>query len=215
MRLRSVVYPFSAREDNLRRKTLTTAVYLATVLLILAAFSRPGSAQKKVSHGQAEMQARKLWSIADAQRRKKKYKNAVKAYRRSLEILSQSGDDKTTLGMGAKQMIELCEAMPMTPKQCADGDYEAKAWGYFSEMKIKIRIKGGKLRNFWILENKETRKAALAKVPRYIYRKQSPSVDAVTGATITSYGLMTATMRALQKAKKPAEETDTKKPVED
>ncbi|HUW58250.1 MAG TPA: FMN-binding protein, partial [Planctomycetota bacterium] len=68
---------------------------------------------------------------------------------------------------------------------------------------------GGRIREFRILQHKETREKGLEIVPRLIVKKQSPSVDAVSRATVTSYGLMTATLRALQKAETKTDKKDT------
>ncbi|HUV39402.1 MAG TPA: FMN-binding protein [Planctomycetota bacterium] len=201
----------------MQTRLLSVVAILGAVVLAALMWVGPASAQAKMSHGQSEMQARKIWSAADELRRRGKWETAVKAYQKSLEVLALSGGEKTTLGMAATQMIELCEAMPFDVKQVADGEYEAQAWGYFAQIKVKVTVKGGKIRNFHILEHKETRPKGLEIVPRLIYKKQSPSVDAVTNATVTSYGLMTATLRALQKGKTDSgtkDATDTKKDAE-
>jgi len=193
----------------MRRSRMTLWALLTAALLVLASVSRDAPAQRAMSHGQAEIQARKLWSLGDAVRRKGQYDKAVKAYEKSLEVLTTSGDDRSTLGMAAKQMIEFCNAMPIDVKQLKDGAYEGEAWGYFAVMKISLKLEGGRIREFRILQHKETREKGLEIVPRLIVKKQSPSVDAVSRATVTSYGLMTATLRALQKAESKTDEKDT------
>ncbi|HUW56938.1 MAG TPA: tetratricopeptide repeat protein, partial [Planctomycetota bacterium] len=100
----------------MRRSRMTLWALLTAALLVLASVSRDAPAQRAMSHGQAEIQARKLWSLGDAVRRKGQYDKAVKAYEKSLEVLTTSGDDRSTLGMAAKQMIEFCNAMPIDVK---------------------------------------------------------------------------------------------------
>ena len=190
----------------LRHKSLLFLVLVAGVSLGAAGWLLAAG----LSHGQAERQARDLWKLADGQRAQKKYENAIKAYEKSLEILAQSTvnnmtGDKTTLGMAAKQMIELCKAMPIDVTKLKDGTYEGKAWGYQAELTVEITLAGGRIKQFKIVEQKESApRKSLEIVPKLIMSKQSCSVDAVSGATTTSYGLMTATQRSLDKAKPDA-----------
>jgi uncharacterized protein with FMN-binding domain len=159
-----------------------------------------------LSHGQAELQARQVWKTADGLRAQRKFDVAVKAYEKSLEILTRSGGDKTTLGMAAMQMIEFCKAMPLDVKTLKDGTYQGKAWGYAAEMTVEVTLQGGRIKQFKVLEQKESApRKALEVVPRFIVSRQTPNVEAVTGATTTSYGLMTATQRALLQAREAKE----------
>ena len=187
-----------------RRSTWTAALAFAGAVVVFA-FAGFVIAQT-ISHGEAETIARNMWKAGDGKRAEKKWDDAVKAYEKSLEVLARSKSggvtgDKTTLGMAAMQMIELCKAMPIDLKTLKDGTYEGQAWGYMAQMTIEVTLKGGKMTQFKLKDQKETHKQALDPVPRMIMARHSPSVDAVTNATVTSYGLMTATKRALDKAR--------------
>ena len=160
-----------------------------------------------LSHGQAEIQARNLWKMADAKRAQGKFEDAIKAYEKSIEILAQSdvhgiSSDKTTLGLAPRQMIELCKDMPIDVKKLKDGTYEGTAWGYQAQMTVEITLQSGRIKQFKVKDEKESSpRTALQFVPKAIMARQSCSVDAVSGATCTSYGLMVATQRALDKAR--------------
>ncbi len=165
-----------------------------------------------ISHGQAEIQARNGWKLADGKRAQGKWEDAGKIYEKTLAILAQSSTDgitgdKTTLGMAATQMIEFCKAMPIDVKKLGDGTYEGKAWGYQAQMTVEVKLEKGRIKTFQIKEQKESSpRKAFEIVPAQIVRRQHPSVDAASGATCTSYGLMTATLRALKKAPATADE---------
>ena len=163
-----------------------------------------------MSHGQVEVLARQGWKQADMLRGQKKYEQAGKVYEKTLDILTEGKQEGTTLGMAAKQMIEFCKAMPIDVKTLQDGAYEGTAWGYSGEMTIEVTLKSGRMTKFEIKSQKESRKPGVQRVPGYIMKRQHPSVEAVTNCTVTSYGLMTATLRALQKA--PAVEKTEDKP---
>jgi uncharacterized protein with FMN-binding domain len=165
---------------------------------------------QSLSHQQAEKLTREIWRVADARRAQGKYEDASKLYERAVKVLANcdihgTTADKTTWGTACRQMIELCKAMPIDISKLKEGDYEGSAWGYQGNMTVGVTIRGGRIKQFTVKSQAESSpRKALEVVPAFIVRKQSPSVDASTGATMTSYGLMAATQRALDKAK-PAE----------
>ena len=68
--------------------------------------------------------------------------------------------------------------------------------------RVKVTVKSGKITDIEVLENGTCNKYAqkgLAVVPRML-EKQSPRVDAITGATVTSKALMKAVEQALASA---------------
>ncbi|HHV78551.1 MAG TPA: RnfABCDGE type electron transport complex subunit G [Firmicutes bacterium] len=82
-----------------------------------------------------------------------------------------------------------------------DGTYEGEGQGMNGSIKVSVTVKGGKITEVKILEHKETpiiSDPALSRIPEAIIAKQSTSVDAVTGATFTSKGIMEAVKNALQ-----------------
>ncbi len=192
-----------------RRLALLLVVVVSSLALMGVSQWLPAAG---MSHGQAETLARQGWKQADALRGQKKYEQAAKVYEKTLEILTEAKQETTTLGMAAKQMVEFCKAMPIDVKTLKDGAYEGTAWGYCGEMTIAVTLKGGKMTRFEIKSHKESRKPGLEKVPGFIMARQHPSVDSVTNCTVTAYGLMTATLRALQKA--PQAEKPADKPAD-
>ncbi len=167
------------------------------------------------SFTQALNTASQFWRAADGRRLQGKYDDAIKAYQKSLEILSQATlfgipGKNTTMAMAPQQMIELCKAMPIDVKTLKDGVWEGQAQGYAGLMTVEVTLKGGKITEFKVKSNKESKpRNALQVVPALIVKKQTPSVEAVTGATISSYCVMSATQRALVQAK-PAEKPKDK-----
>lgn len=84
-----------------------------------------------------------------------------------------------------------------------DGVYEGVGGGNGGEIKANVIIKDGKIESIDIVEHKETEilsDAAFEKIPQAIIDNQSVNIDAVTGATYTSKGIILAIKDALKKA---------------
>lgn len=85
-----------------------------------------------------------------------------------------------------------------------DGDYEGVGKGYHGEIKAKVTVEAGKISEVEIIEQSETEtiyEAAEKPVIKAIIEANSYSVDAVTGSTKSSKGIMDAVKNALEKAK--------------
>lgn len=84
------------------------------------------------------------------------------------------------------------------------GTYEATAPGYGGDIKVSVALDDdGAIEDIDIIEDMETMgvgKVALEKVKDRIVEGQSTDVEAVTGATASSKGLMLATTKALEEA---------------
>ncbi|MGI6631454.1 MAG: FMN-binding protein [Bacillota bacterium] len=81
----------------------------------------------------------------------------------------------------------------------ADGTYEGTGLG-LRELKVAVTVAGGKITEVKIVSHDESpgiADPALIGVPKAIVEKQSVEVDAVTGATFTSQGIMEAVEEAL------------------
>lgn len=83
-----------------------------------------------------------------------------------------------------------------------DGVYIGKAKGYADDIVVKVEISSGKIKNVQIVEHHDDSPGeSLEKIPRAIVKKGSPDkIDAVTGATFTSNGIIDAVKDALKKA---------------
>lgn len=99
----------------------------------------------------------------------------------------------------AKQAV-----IPSTPGNFKDGVYEGTAQGKEGDIKVHVEIKAGNIVNIEIVELHETA-AIFDGVKREllpkIIEKQSTDVDAVSGATLSSEGVLQAVDQALASAK--------------
>lgn len=115
-------------------------------------------------------------------------------------------------GCGAKDAATDKKEAPKTeakkedPKPAVtykDGTYEGVAEG-MHEIKVSVEVKGGKIAKVTVTKQEETpdiAKNALEKVPAAIVEKNSPDVEVVSGATLSSEGIMSAVKKALEAAK--------------
>jgi len=86
-------------------------------------------------------------------------------------------------------------------KKYKDGTYTGVGQGKSPDLKVAVTIKDDKITNVEIVSNNETKgKEALNTVPKEIVEKQSTDVDVVSGATMTSKGIMEAVNNALSQA---------------
>ncbi|KMT23236.1 FMN-binding protein [Clostridium cylindrosporum] len=93
----------------------------------------------------------------------------------------------------------------ITPKKAKykDGTYTGVGEGFKPGLEVSVTVKNDKITSVEIVSNNETPKFAekpFDMVPKEIIRTQSTKVDAVTGATMSSNGIMRAVENALQKA---------------
>ncbi len=93
-----------------------------------------------------------------------------------------------------------------------DGTYEGTGIGFGGEMKLKVKIKGGKITKISVVSKKDdepffTNAKALFD---QIIKKQSTNVDTISGATYSSNGIIEAVRDALSKAKVTKETSATK-----
>ena len=85
------------------------------------------------------------------------------------------------------------------------GEYEATATGFGGDVTVKVTVAEGKIASVEIVENHETQAVAagaLEKVPQAIVEANSPDVDGVSGATLTSGRIKNAVAECLKQAAK-------------
>ena len=95
-----------------------------------------------------------------------------------------------------------------------DGSFTGSAKGFGGTITVKVVIKDGKIKSIKILSAAGETKAYLDKasvLTGRIIKKQSTNVDAVSGATYSSNGIIKAVRNALKKAVKKKEKKETKK----
>lgn len=91
-------------------------------------------------------------------------------------------------------------AGPIDLAAVPDGTYKGTGDGLMGPIEVSVTVSGGKVTEVKVLSNSETPDVAggaLKQVPQAIVEKQSVKVDAVSGATFTSKGILEAVRQAL------------------
>lgn len=92
----------------------------------------------------------------------------------------------------------------MTPDFAEDGVYEGSGQGFGGEIKVRMTVKDKRLKKVEIIsaknETKEYLKSAM-KILEDAVSKQSVKVDTVSGATLSSNGILSAMQDALDNGK--------------
>lgn len=87
-----------------------------------------------------------------------------------------------------------------------DGSYTGISRGVSSDIKVSVEVKKGKIDSIKILEHNETENLIDAVndniIPEIIKKQKTEGIDAVSGATGSSKGVIAAVDDALAKAKK-------------
>jgi NosR/NirI family nitrous oxide reductase transcriptional regulator len=91
-----------------------------------------------------------------------------------------------------------------TKKIYNDGVYEGQANGFRPGLKVAVTIKNDKIAAINIISEHESRgfkEEPMQTIPQAIIKSQSTKVDAISGATFTSRGIMNAVNNALDQAR--------------
>lgn len=83
----------------------------------------------------------------------------------------------------------------------ADGTYTGTAGGFQPDLTVEVAVSGGKITEITVVSHNETDGIcdnAIKNMPGKIIEAQSLEVDAVSGATMTSQGIISAVFNALQ-----------------
>lgn len=113
-------------------------------------------------------------------------------------------DGKGRHGHGG-EMQQQVQNVDVTQGQYKDGKYTGQAIGFKPGLTVEVTISGGKISKIEILDHNETPSYAeipFQIIPDEIIKSQSTKVDAVSGATRTSVGIMNAVAEALKQAQK-------------
>lgn len=84
-----------------------------------------------------------------------------------------------------------------------DGTYYGEGTGFGGKIRVEVRIKNGKIKKITVTEAAGEGASYLESAKKLIpniLKKQSPEVDAVSGATYTSNGILNAVQDALEQA---------------
>lgn len=87
-----------------------------------------------------------------------------------------------------------------------DGIYEGRANGFGPNLVLNVTVKDNKIKEIEIISHNERNESyyglPMKEIPKSIIKHQTLDVDAISGATYTSNGIMDAVKDALNKAKK-------------
>ena len=102
------------------------------------------------------------------------------------------------------EQIKSMDISHVDPATVPDGEYIGEfPFRQRYLYRVKVTVKSGRIADIEVLENgteNEYAEKGLGVIPRML-REQSPEVDAVSGATVTSKALMKCVEKALSKAK--------------
>ncbi len=134
-----------------------------------------------------------------------KYDQAVTYYQKVLP-LTAPGRQGMRLGVyktrarAAIEVVKQFEALDL--KRVRDGTHKGTAMSYAGPLEVAVTMRGGKILSVKVTRHKDKQYfSALTETPARIVATQGvKGVDAVTGATVTSNAIITATARALAAA---------------
>jgi len=110
--------------------------------------------------------------------------------------------DGITVHERVNQIINM-EISDVDPSRVPDGDYTGEVPFMRHLYRVKVTVESGRIEKIDVLENgteNEYARKGLGVIPRMI-KEQSPRVDAVTGATVTSRALMKCVEKALKSSR--------------
>ncbi len=197
-----------------RTAFLLAALGLSVAIFVLSQFISSGTFLRKAAAAPNPdfQRAQKLLQQAGALRANHDWDKAKKCYEDALKGFQAAGTQRFVVA--AQAMVDLCDAMPtLNLAKMKDGTYQGSQMGYVADVTVEVTVKGGKIAGMKIVSTKESRALkSLETVPQEIVTRKTPSVDAFTGATITSCAVMGATVKALQQAQ-PDEKPRASKPA--
>ncbi len=111
---------------------------------------------------------------------------------------------KSTLGFAGMEAISgVANKVDVElPDEFKDGVYEGEGTGYAAGLKTKVTVKDGKIAKVEVLSHGETggiSDPAIKEMPERIVKEGKPDVDTVSGATMTSKGIIQSVKDALSK----------------
>ena len=140
---------------------------------------------------------------------RQKVRQYVPAYLKSYQaFLSQEGGQVLGTLIGQHRMVllirkSLDEPIAVDLTALPDGTFLGQSPGIQFPIQVSVTVTGGKIADVKVTEINETRPFNAAEyVPAKIVERQSLDVDAVTGATVTSLGIVHAVREALRTAGK-------------
>ena len=159
-----------------------------------------------------QVNGKALWGLGDTARGRGDFPAAKDAYakaRDAFDTAARAEGKPAWYVTGMKKeaarmqlMINLCEAANLNVSRLKPGTWTGTAEGYDGPLTVSVTIDDGRISAIDVVEQVETIPLnSLTEIPRMIVSSQSPSVDAITGATVTSAGVMGAVLKALEQAR--------------
>ena len=114
-------------------------------------------------------------------------------------------DKKKEIVIKKRDKKEESKAEPVkaeVPGQLKDGQYEGSAKGYGGRLKVLVTVKDGKISDVKVTSHSETPEyyASASSIIADIIKNNTPNVDSVSGATVSSNAIKSAVRDALSKA---------------
>lgn len=132
------------------------------------------------------------------------FSRAAKSLAALLLVLSLSGGYAWARG-GHACIATIPQGIAYPAGSLKDGVYAGTATGYEPGLSVKVTVKSGKIASIDIVEHNETMRwflRVINVIPNRVLAAQGTRVDIVSGATSSSYGIMSAVENALKKAAK-------------
>lgn len=117
---------------------------------------------------------------------------------------SQSAQQSSTADNNSSESNQSNSGTTSNSTAYKDGTYTGEGTGFRPGLNVTVTVKGGKITGVTVGDNNETPRFSsepIQVIPEEIVKAQSVNVDAVSGATRTSNGIMEAVTDALSKAK--------------
>lgn len=106
-------------------------------------------------------------------------------------------------GHGHASIATVPQGIDYQGMKLKDGTYTGSATGYMPGLTVEVVVKGGAIASVKVLSHSETPRwfqSVVNVMPQRIVKDQGTDVDTVSGATSSSYGIMSAVENALAKA---------------
>ncbi len=144
-----------------------------------------------------------LLAAGDACRIAGQYKQALAFYNKVIS-LKKGWRGLVRNKEKARARVEAVRAQQaLDVSNVADGTYAGDGTGFRGAVSVAVKVAGGRIESVRVTKHKEDLAMdALTEMPRRIVKAQSASVQAVTGATVTSDAVIDAVVKALAKGMK-------------
>lgn len=110
---------------------------------------------------------------------------------------------RAVAAIGVLALILSCGSSAGTGQTYTPGTYTASAKGYHGDIKVAVKVSKSKITGIRVVEHGETpgiSDLAISGIPKAIVASQSLAVDAVSGASFSSKGVIDAVTAALKEA---------------